>query len=158
MMNHASPAPWNPPASTTTLTRAAFATLDRGQQRLLESLLFDGQTCTQIAHALGTAATDVRSRAGAAILELHAASTARDAGCDRGAVATMLALRALDALDPDEAELIDVMLDHQPAHLRAYAEYCALVGELCTMVPRIAPPPGVLARLLGAIGDDTAAN
>jgi hypothetical protein len=63
-------------------------------------------------------------------------------------------LRALDALDPDEAELIDVMLLHQPALQRAYDDYQSLVGALCTMVPRAAPTPSVLARLCNAIGDD----
>jgi hypothetical protein len=70
----------------------------------------------------------------------------------------MLALRALDALDPDEAELVDMMLLHQPALQRAYEDHLALVGELCTMVPRIAPSPSILARLTCAIGDDSAAN
>jgi hypothetical protein len=54
------------------------------------------------------------------MLELHAMLAVRDA--DRGgAVAAMLVLRALDALDADEAELVDVMLEHQPALQRSYA-------------------------------------
>jgi hypothetical protein len=72
---------------------------------------------------------------------------------DGGAVAAMLVLRALDALDPDEAALIDVMLLHQPALQRSYAGYEELVGELCALVPRITPAARVLARLSDTIDD-----
>jgi hypothetical protein len=53
---------------------------------------------------------------------------------------------------------VDVMLEHQPALQQSYAEFCDLVGELCTMVLPIAPSPCVLARLCAAAGDDRAAN
>ncbi len=157
MMNHAIPTPPYPPASAACSTRAAFATLDRSQQRLLEALLFDGQTCARLAGSIGASAADVRGRAGAAMLALDAALAAPD-GARGGRLAAMLALRALDALDADEAELVDAMLEHQPAQQRAHAELRALVGELCLMVPAIAPSPCVLARLRGAIGDDADAN
>jgi hypothetical protein len=157
MMNPPIPAPWTTSVATSLSIRAAFATLDRPAQRLLEAMLFDGQSCTRIAQAIGGSASDVRGRAGAAMLELHALRTAREV--DRGgAVAVMLVLRALEALDPDEAELVDVMLDHQPALQRSYAEYRELVGELCLMVPQIAPSPCALARLRAEVGDDHAAN
>jgi len=72
-------------------------------------------------------------------------------------LSTMLVLRALDVLDPDEAELVDVMLTHQPVLQRSYDEYCDLVGELCMTVRRIAPSPSVWARLCASI-DDSAVN
>jgi hypothetical protein len=159
MMNPATPASWTPPVGAVSQVRVAFATLDRAQQRLLDAVVFDGQSCARIAQSLGASATELRQRVGAAMLALHAqlapAAVDRDRG---GAVAAMLVLRALDALDPDEAELIDVMLLHQPALQRSYDDYRALVAALCTMVPRSSPPPGVLARLRDAIGDDRAAN
>jgi hypothetical protein len=161
MMNLPTPAPWTQAAAAPPPVRAAFATLDRTGQQLLASMVFDGHSCTRLAQALGASATFVRQQAGAAMLALHEALAApREAGGgDRGgAVAVMLALRALDALDPDEAELVDMMLLHQPALQRAYDDHLALVGELCTMVPRTAPSPSVLARLCCAIGDDSAAN
>lgn len=170
MMTPPTLAPWTADGAALPLVRAAFATLDRTQQRLLESMVFDGHSCTRLAHSLGASATSIRQQAGAAMLALHEALAApREArGGDRGgavaamlalrAVAVMLALRALGALDPDEAELIDAMLLHQPALQRAYEDHLALVGELCTMVPRTAPSPSVLARLGCAIGDDGAAN
>jgi len=157
MMNPPTSAPWTTSIAAAPSIRAAFATLDRSAQRLLEAMLFDGQRCTGIAQAIGGSATGVRGRAGAAMLELHAMRTAREA--DRGgAVAVMLVLRALEALDPDEAELVDVMLDHQPALLQSYAEYRDLVGELCVMAPPNAPPPCALARLCAEVGDDSTAN
>jgi len=151
----------NPPStatvSATSSIRAAFATLDRPAQRLLEAMLFDGQSCTRIAQAIGGSVADVRRRAGAAMLELHVMRAGRDA--ERGgAVAAMLVVRALDALDADEAELMDAMLELQPALQRSYAEYRELVGELCLMVQQIAPSPCVLARLCAGVGDDRAAN
>ena len=44
-------------------------------------------------------------------------------------------------------------VDLEPAQLHAYARYCELVGELCLMVPPVAPPPTVIERLLGSFGD-----
>ena len=67
------------------------------------------------------------------------------------AVAATLALHALDALDPDEAETIDVMLRQEPALQRLYDEYREVVGVLCMMVPRVTPSPSVLARLQSAV-------
>jgi hypothetical protein len=157
MTTPTTPVLWTAIVAAPPPVRAAFATLDRPARRLVEAMVFDGQSCARIAEATGDPVACVRRRAGAALLALHAALTERDA--DRGgAVAAMLVLRALDALDPDEAELVDVMLDHQPALQRAYAGYRELVGALCTMVPRIAPPPCALARLCQEIGDDPAAN
>jgi hypothetical protein len=157
MMNTSTPAAWTATAAAPPLVRAAFATLDRTQQRLLESMVFDGHSCTRLAQSLGASASFVRREAGAAMLALHEALAA-PREVRGGAVAVMLALRALDALDPDEAELVDMMLLHQPALQRAYDDHLALVGELCTMVPRTPPSPSVLARLSCAIGDDSAAN
>ena len=150
MMNQVRPEPWNPPAQATSAACAAFATLDRMAQQLLAAMLFDGQRCTQIAQSIGGSATEVRRRAGAAMLALHAAPTVTD-GDRGGAVAAMLALRALDALDPDEAEAVDGMLRHQPALQRSYDGYRELVGVLCTMVPRVTPSPSVLTRLRSAV-------
>jgi hypothetical protein len=161
MMNPPTPAPWTAPAAAPPLVRAAFATLERPQQRLLEAMVFDGRSCTRLAQSLGASATYVRQHAGAAMLALHEALAAPrgSRGADRGgAVAVMLALRALDALDPDEAELVDAMLLHHPALQRVYDDHVALVGELCEMVPRAAPSLRVLARLLCATGDDGATN
>jgi hypothetical protein len=143
--------------------RAAFATLDRAQQRLLDAVVFEGQSCARIAQSIGAAAPEVRQRVGEAMLALRArASAAPGSGVvdgDRGgAVAAMLVLRALGALDPDETELVDMMLLHQPALQRAYDDDCALVAELCLAMPRVAPAPSVLARLGGSIDDDLAAN
>jgi hypothetical protein len=143
------------PASSS--VHRAFAALDRTDQRLLEAVLFDGRTCVQLARVAGVAPSEIRWRVGAAMLELHAVQIG-DGETDHGAVAAMLALRALDALDPDEAALVDVVLEHQPAALCHYAACCELVGELSTMVPALAPPRGVFARLLCASGDDSAVN
>lgn len=156
MRNTAASAP-RPPAPSTAPARAAFATLDRGQQRLLEAVLFEARSCTEIAQAIGAPASAIRGRVSTALRELDAVRIAPDDERDRGgAVAAMLALRALEALDPDEAELVDVMLAHQPALLRAYADDCERVGELCAMVARVAPSPSVLARLCRSIDDDAA--
>ena len=156
MMNP-TPAPWRPALGAPLSVRVAFATLDPAARRQLEAMLFEGRRCTQIARATGDAAADVRRRAGAALLAMHAMRTARDASLD-GAVAALLALHALDALDPDETDLMDEMLAHQPALQRSYAELRELVGELCRMLPPVAPSPGVLARLRVALGDDRAAS
>jgi len=150
MMN---PATWSPPGSATSAARAAFATLARRQQRLLEAVMFEGASCTQLARSLGATATDVRHELGAVMLALYAQLAPSDR-VDGGAVAAMLVLRALDALDQDETELIDVMLLHRPELQRSYAGYEALVGELCALVPRITPAPRVLAQLVGSIDDD----
>jgi hypothetical protein len=103
---------------------------------------------------LGTPAADVRRLLGAAMRSLHAVPSGEPGGA---ATAAMLALHALDALDSDEAALVDAMLAHQPALQRVHAGYCDLVAELCLMTP-VAPPPHLAHRLLGAIGDDTTAN
>ena len=149
-----------PVTVATSSVHRAFENLDRVDQDLLEAVLFDGCSCVEIARAIGAAPSEIRWRVGAAMLELHAAQM-RDGETDHGAVATMLALRALDALDLDEAAVIDVMLEHEPAQLHAYAGFCELVGELCLMVSEAAPPPVVVERLLGAFGpfnDDIAVN
>jgi hypothetical protein len=54
--------------------------------------------------------------------------------------------------------LVETMLAHQPALQRSHAGYRDLVAELCLTLPPVPPSPGVAARLLGATGDDTAAN
>lgn len=138
-----------PPAAPAVGAFAAVAALagplGRADQRLLEAALFDGHSCSELARALGVEAADVRRRLGMAMLALHGAligSGAPDApGPGGGATAAMLALHALDALDPDEAALVDAMLAHQPALQRVHAGYCELVGELCLMVARVEPPP-----------------
>jgi len=155
MINPAPTATWLPKATQTQSVRAAFAALAPGQQRLLEALVFDGETCTRIAQVTGGSATEVRQRAGAALLELRAALAP---GAPGGAVATMLVLRALDALDPDEDELVDLMLLHQPTLQRTYEDYLELVGELCLLAPRTAPSGDALARLRAALDDDGATN
>ena len=109
MMNPPTPAPWTATAAATSQVEAAFAALDRTQQRLLAAMVFDGDSCTRLARSLGASATSVRQQAGAAMLALHdalapqAGGDGGDGGArgdDRGgAVAAMLALRALDALD-----------------------------------------------------------
>lgn len=147
------PVLWTASVAAPPLVRAAFARLDPPARRLVEAMVFDGQSCARIAQGTGDSVANVRRRAGAAMLALHAALTERNEHRG-GAVAAMLVLHALDALDPDEAELVDVMLEHQSALQRAYAGYRDLVGGLCAMVPRIAPPPCALARLCREIGDD----
>jgi hypothetical protein len=77
----------------------------------------------------------------------------RDEETCYGAVAAMLALRALDVLDADEAVVIDAMLEHQATLMLEYGEYCALVGELCTMAAPMAPRPGAVERLMCATDD-----
>jgi hypothetical protein len=123
---------------------------------MLEAVLFDGRTCAQIARAAGVAASEIRRRVGAAMLELHAVQV-RDGEVDDGAIAALLALRALDALAPDDAAVVDVMLEREPSQLHVYARYCELVGELCLMVPQVAPPPSVVERLLASF-DEVAVN
>lgn len=152
-MTNPAPATWSPPGSATSSTRTAFAALGRRQQRLLEAVVFEGASCTQLARSVDATATAVRHELGAAMLALYAQLVPLDR-VDGGAVAAMLVLRALDALDPDETELIDVMLLHRPELQRSYAGYEELVGELCAMVPRITPAPRVLAQLVGSIDDD----
>lgn len=139
-------------------TRAAFATLDRTQQRLIDAVLFDGRSCTEIAQAIGAPALEIRSQVSAAMQALRVQLEAHDEHGDRGgiagAVAGMLVLRALDVLDADEAELVDAMIAHQPALQGVHADDCELVGALCALAPRVAPPPCVLARLEGSLDDD----
>jgi hypothetical protein len=156
MMNPA-PTTWTPPASDVAPIRVAFAMLDRRQQRLLEAVVFEGASCAELAGVIGVAASDVRHQVGAAMQSLYAQVAPSDRA-PGGAVATMLALRALDALDADEAELVDVMLLHQPALQRSHAAYEELVGELCALVPQIAPAGRVLARLSDAIAAETGAD
>lgn len=153
MMNPAPPTTWTQPGSALSQVGVAFAALDRRQQRLLEAIVFEGASCTQLARATGRAALEVRAEIGTAMLALSTQLTPGARG-DGGAVTTMLVLRALDALDPDEAELIDVMLLHQPALQRSYAVCEDVVAELCLLVPRIAPAPRVLARLSELLDDD----
>ncbi|TMQ13586.1 MAG: hypothetical protein E6J90_28285 [Deltaproteobacteria bacterium] len=138
------PSAWTP-AGPTGAPRGAFAAvaalagpLGRADQRLLEAALLDGHRCSELARALGVEAAEVRRRLGAAMLALHAALIGEPA---HGPVASLLALRALDALDPDEAALVDAILAHDPALQRIHAGYCELVGELCLLVARVAPPP-----------------
>jgi hypothetical protein len=157
MMTPATHASSIPVVAATSSVHRAFANLDQVDQRLLEAVLFDGRSCVELAHLIGVAPSAIRWRVGAAMLELHAVQL-RDDETDHGAVAAMLALRALDALDPDEAAVIDVMLEHEPAQLHAYGGYCEVVGELCLMVPQVAPPPSVVERLLGRFDDDMAVN
>jgi hypothetical protein len=156
-------ASWTAPAGSAAVVRATFASLDRGTQRLVEALLFDGDSCARIAAVLGAPAIDVRARAGEAMLALQRALAPR--GIEHGAVAAMFMLRALDALDADENELIDTMLLHRPELQRSYDACCELIGELCTMVPRVTPVAGVLARISSEIAavaiddfDDVTAN
>jgi len=152
MMNPA-PTTWTSPGSAPSQAGVAFATLDRRQQGLLEAVVFEGASCTQLARKTGLAASEVRREIGTAMLAMYAQLTLPDQG-DGGAVAAMLLLRALDALDPDETELVDVMLLHQPALQRCYAGYEDLVAELCLLVPRVAPAPRILARLSELVDDD----
>ncbi|HEY0484497.1 MAG TPA: hypothetical protein VGD37_43550 [Kofleriaceae bacterium] len=148
-------ASWTSPTSAISPVRAAFAALAPADQRLLDAVLFDGQSCTDLARSLGIPAADVRRRLGAAMRSLHAVPPGEPGGA---ATAAMLALHALDALDADEAALVDAMLAHQPALQRAHAGYRDLVAELCLITPPLAPSPRVASRLLGALGDDTTAN
>jgi hypothetical protein len=157
MMTPTPHAPSIPVTASTSSVHRAFENLDRVDRDLLEAVLFDGCSCVEIARAIGVAPSAIRWRVGAAMLELHAVQL-RDDETDHGAVAAMLALRALDALDLDEAAVIDVMLEHEPAQLHAYAGYCEVVGELCLMVPQVAPSPSVVERLLGRFDDDMAVN
>jgi hypothetical protein len=130
----------------------AFARLDGADQRLVEAALFDGWTCAEIARSTGAAPSEIRRRIGAAMQELHAVQM-QDDETGYGAVVGMLALRALDALDVDEAAVIDAMLEQQVALMVEYGAYCELVGELCMMVPRIAPWPQLVERLVCADRD-----
>jgi hypothetical protein len=165
MLSPAAFTSWSAPAGSRTLARAAFAALGRAEQRLLEAIVFEGRRCSEIATAIGGTAAEVRGRAASALDALRgellgSTGERRELGTGDlgGAVAAMLALRALDALDPDEAALIDAMLAHQPAMQRAYADHEAVVAALCATVPRIAPAAEVLARLGRSIGDDRASN
>jgi hypothetical protein len=130
----------------------AFARLDGADQRLVEAALFDGWTCAEIARSTGAAPSEIRRRIGAAMQELHAVQMC-DQESSYGAVAAMLALRALDALDVDEAAVIDAMLEQQAALMSEYGAYCELVGELCMMAPRVAPPARLAGRLMCAADD-----
>jgi hypothetical protein len=165
MIHPAPHALWAPPTLEITPARAAFATLDRSEQQLLAAVLFDGLRCTQIARAMGVPASDIRLCVSEAMYALHAELTAPycdcaddGAGDGGGAVDSMLALRALDALDPDETELVDALLVHQPALQRLYVEHCAVVGELCMMVLEASPAPGTWQRLQAATEDELAIN
>lgn len=145
------PATWTAPVAPATAARAAFACLSRADQRLLSALLFDGARASELAARLGIAVGDLRARVGAAMHGLHRAlRNATHERCD------VLALRALDALDADEAAQIDATLVDHPAARRRYEEYCDLVGELCSVVPHVAPAAHVRARLVLAIDDDAA--
>ncbi len=164
--NPTRPCPWTcvvPPAATARsaldAVAALAAPLGRSDQRLLEAALFDGHSCTDLARSLGAEAADIRRRLGETMLALHGALIGEPG---EGAVAAMLALHALDALDLDEAMLVDAMLAHQPALRRVHAGYCELVGELCLMVARVAPPPCPVPPCpvppCGGIPDEVAAN
>lgn len=143
-------------SSATSSAHRAFARLDRADQWLVEAALFDGLTCVEIARSTGAAPSEIRWRIGAAMQELRVVQM-RDEEVRHGAVAAMLALRALDALDEDEAAVIDAMLELQATLMLEYGAYCALVGELCMMAPRIAPRARVAERLMCAT-DDAMAN
>ena len=156
MLNPVAVIPATVVSSEASSVHRAFARLERADQQLVEDALFDGRTCVEIARAMGTAPGEIRWRIGTAMLELHAAQM-RDEEAGYGAVAAMLALRALDALDADEAAVVDAMVEHQAALMIEYGAYCALVGELCLMVPQIAPRSRVGERLMCAT-DDALAN
>ena len=155
MLNPVSVVPTLVVSSATSSVQRAFSGLDRADQRLVEAALFGG-TCVEIAQSTGVAPSEIRWRIGAAMLELHAAQM-RDEETGHGAVAAMLALRALDALDADEAAVIDAMLEQQAGLMLEYGGYCALVGELCMIAPRLAPRPCLIERLMCAT-DDAMAN
>jgi hypothetical protein len=140
----------------TSPVHCAFARLDEADQRLVEAAVFDGWTCAEIARSMGAAPSEIRRRIGGAMRELHAAQM-RDEETGHGMVAAMLALRALDALDADEAAVIDAILEHQLALMVEYGAYCELVGELCMMARCIAPRPRLVERLMCA-ADDAMAN
>jgi hypothetical protein len=157
---------WNPVAVVPALSLAtspvhrAFARLDGADRRLVEAALFGGWTCAEIARSTGAAPGDIRRRIGAAMQALHGAGMP-DEDSRSGAVAAMLALRALDALDPDEAAVIDAMLeprgradqDQRLALTGEYRAYCELVAELCMMAPRVAPRSRLVDQLMCATGD-----
>jgi hypothetical protein len=144
MLLPTAPASWTVPASTSAAVRAAFASLAHADQRVLSALLFDG-----------AGDDDLRDRAGAAMLAVHRSLSPHATSTD-GALAGLLALHALAALAPDDAALIDALLDQQPGLQRHYQEYCDLAGELCRIVLHVAPSPDVLARLMAI--DDRAMN
>jgi len=152
----ASDTSWTVMVATVPPARAAFATLDVAERQLLEAVLFDGYTATELADSLGIAAMDIRQGLGAAMLALAALLV--DEPSDPTAVTAMLALHALDALDADEAALVNAILAHQPALRRAHGAYCELVGELCLAVSPAELPPGGVERLCSAIDADLSAN
>ena|SRR5689334_1307558 len=119
------------------------------QLRLLEAVLFDGRTCTELARWFGASAAEIRGRVSAA------ARTATDRG-DRDPVAALVLLRALDALEADEAARVDAMLAHQPSLQRAYADDRELVAALCQTIPPVAPSPDVFLRVSRAIDSELA--
>jgi hypothetical protein len=150
-----SPASWTSVAPEASPARAAFAALDLAAGQLLEAALFDGCTCTELACMRGVATTEVRTSLANAMHALRAMLVAEPGEpVEGGAVAAMLALHALDTLDPDEAAVVDAMLAYQPALRRAHAGYCALVGELCLLVPPAEPPPCDVLRSLDATHED----
>ncbi|HET7504216.1 MAG TPA: hypothetical protein VFK02_24515 [Kofleriaceae bacterium] len=150
------PATAGPPAYG---AHARLAALERTERRLLEAVVFEGASCAELARALGAPAAEVRRRVAAALLARDdAPAVAMASPADDGALETMLALHALDALDPDEAALVEALVAAQPALMQAYDEHRARVGELCATAPRVAPPAAALERLQLAIGDDRALN
>jgi hypothetical protein len=157
MLGLAALATWTAPVAPALAVRAAFACLSRADQRLLAALLFDGERCDALASRLGLAAEDLRERVHAAMHALHRAlHRALLLATPPTAMSSALTLRALDALDANEAAQIDAVIAHQPSARRLYEEYCDLVGELCSVVPHVAPAPHVRARLALAIDDDAA--
>ncbi|HEU4730428.1 MAG TPA: hypothetical protein VFT22_21165 [Kofleriaceae bacterium] len=156
MRNPAAPSPSDLALSPGPCARAALACTER---RLLEAVLFEGARWAELARAWDAPVTELRQRVAAALLALQSARGVAAADrADRGgaAIEVALALHALDALDPDQAALVEVLLVQQPALQLAYDEYRELVGELCATAPRVAPPAGALERLRAAIGDDRA--
>src|SRR5258705_65653 len=82
--------PGPPGVATVSPARVAFATLDVAEQQLLEAVLFDGYTATELADSLGIAAMEIRRCLGAAMLALGVMLV--DEPGDPGAVTAMLAL------------------------------------------------------------------
>jgi hypothetical protein len=161
MMNPAFSAPWTLARSARSPAHAQLAALDRAALQQLEAVLFEGASCVQLARSSGAPVTEIRRRIAAALLALCDApepAPARGGEHRGGAIETMLALRALDALDPDEAALVDLLLAQQPALQRALDEYLERVGDLCATVPHATPSTDVLDRLRAAVGDDDAMN
>lgn len=108
------------------------------EERILDRLLFAGETCEELARAEGSSPCDVRAAAIAALRALHADSDG------------LLALYALGALDADESAAVRRAISASATLRRRYLAERDRVADACCRWS-VAAPAHVCDRIVASI-------